>query len=226
MSQPMTTPTTRRTEGVHLQGRSARVVDAVLKATAEQLSRVGYAALRVEDVAERSGINKTTIYRRWPCKGELVAATLAAKGVLPSPPDTGSLRDDLLAVLRESAQFSASPLGRGVVRILQMERAEPEVDRIARELRQRSRQLRIEVVQRGIDRGELPPDTPAEIVAELVFAPASVRILSFGEKVDEEFCRTVVDLVLAGAKATYGAAERIARHAARARAARKREAKT
>lgn len=203
----MAIATTRRTEGVHVQGRSARVVDAVMRATAEQLSRVGYAALRVEDVAERSGINKTTIYRRWPCKGELVAATLAAKGVLPADPDTGSLRDDLLSLMRESAAFSASPLGRGIVRILQMERAEPEVDRIARELRHRARLLRIAVVERAIARGELPSRTPAELVAELVFAPGNVRILAFGEKVDDAFSAQVVDVVLAGVHATYGDAK-------------------
>jgi AcrR family transcriptional regulator len=37
-----------------------------VEATAEELSRVGYAAMRVEDVAARSGVHKTTIYRRWP----------------------------------------------------------------------------------------------------------------------------------------------------------------
>ena len=69
-------PKTRRTEGVLTGGRSARIVDGVLEATAEELSRVGYAALRVDEVAERSGVNKTTIYRRWPTKSDLVRATL------------------------------------------------------------------------------------------------------------------------------------------------------
>ena len=61
---PEAKPNTRRTEGVRVKGRAARVVTDVLVATAEELSRVGYSALRVEDVATRSGVNKTTIYRR------------------------------------------------------------------------------------------------------------------------------------------------------------------
>ena len=68
----------RRTEGVRVQGRSARVVEIVLKATAEELGRVGFLALRIDDVAERSGVNKTTIYRRWASKEELVAACSSA----------------------------------------------------------------------------------------------------------------------------------------------------
>ena len=66
----------RRTEGKRVHGRSARVQSAVLRATAEELGRVGFAALRIEDVALRSGVNKTTIYRRWPTKQELVRASL------------------------------------------------------------------------------------------------------------------------------------------------------
>lgn len=67
---------TRRTGNARTRGRAANVVHRVVSATADELSRVGYAALRVEDVAARSGVHKTTIYRRWPTKTELVAATI------------------------------------------------------------------------------------------------------------------------------------------------------
>ncbi|HEX6244732.1 MAG TPA: helix-turn-helix domain-containing protein, partial [Polyangiales bacterium] len=89
----------RRTEGVRIQGRSARVVEAVLQATAEELGRVGFLALRIDDVAERSGVNKTTIYRRWATKEELVAAMLERMTLSHEVPDTGSLRGDLNALL-------------------------------------------------------------------------------------------------------------------------------
>src|SRR5688572_4371387 len=92
---------TRRTAGVRVRGRAADVVERVLTATGEELSRAGYAALRVEDVAARSGVNKTTIYRRWPNKAELVAAALREMTTQPAAIDTGSLRDDLRASLLE-----------------------------------------------------------------------------------------------------------------------------
>jgi AcrR family transcriptional regulator len=191
-------PKTRRTEGVLTGGRAARVVDEVLEATAEELSRVGYAALRVDEVAERSGVNKTTIYRRWPTKSELVGAALERFKPIGEAVDTGNLRDDLLAAVRETVDFCTSATGRGLVRVLQMERADPEVEAIARTLRIRQRKARAHMVERAIARGELPAETRPELVIELVFAPVSSRILSFGEPVDDAFAREVVDTILAG----------------------------
>ena len=81
MSQTPTERSTRRTEGIRSRGRSARVVQEVLTATAEELGRSGYAALRIEDVAERAGVNKTTIYRRWPTKAALVKAENADRKI-------------------------------------------------------------------------------------------------------------------------------------------------
>src|SRR4051812_25071715 len=152
-----TKPSTRRTEGVRVKGRAARVVTDVLTATAEELSRVGYAAMRVEDVAARSGVNKTTIYRRWPTKPELVGAALRSVWETPEVPDTGSLRTDFVASLSKSATFAMSPIGRGLTRVIQVELAHPELEPIARALREDYRALREALVQRGIDRGELPP---------------------------------------------------------------------
>src|SRR5690349_6416286 len=87
---------TRRTMDARTKGRAAEVVERVLLASAEVLGEVGYAAFRVEDVAARSGVNKTTIYRRWPTRPELVAATMrrikpTAEGVRGS-----SLREEVL----------------------------------------------------------------------------------------------------------------------------------
>src|SRR4051812_48249793 len=145
---PEAKPNTRRTEGVRVKGRAARVVSDVLIATAEELSRVGYAALRVEDVAARSGVNKTTIYRRWPTKPELVAASVRAVWETPEVPDTGSLRNDFVASLKKTAAFAMSPIGRGLTRVIQMERAHPELEPIAIALRADFRNLRQVLVQR------------------------------------------------------------------------------
>src|SRR5262245_16527517 len=117
-SQRLSSPaSTRRTEGLRVQGRSARVVEAVLQAAAEQLGEVGFAALRIEDVAARSGVNKTTIYRRWPSKEELVTAVLETLRLVPDTPDTGTLRGDLLQLLRAIANGAATPAGRGLIRL-------------------------------------------------------------------------------------------------------------
>jgi AcrR family transcriptional regulator len=169
---------TRRTEGVRVKGRAARVVSDVLIATAEELSRVGYGALRVEDVATRSGVNKTTIYRRWPTKPELVGAALRAVWQSPEVPDTGSLRSDFVTSLTKTATFAMSPIGRGLTRVIQVERAHPELEPIARALREDLRSLRELLVQRAIDRKELPPHTDSRFLHDMMTAPIFWKLTS------------------------------------------------
>ncbi|MET0789889.1 MAG: TetR/AcrR family transcriptional regulator [Polyangiaceae bacterium] len=197
---PETKSNTRRTEGVRVKGRAARVVSDVLIATAEELSRVGYSSLRVEDVAARSGVNKTTIYRRWPTKPELVGAALRAVWESPEVPDTGSLRSDLLTSLKKTAAFAMSPIGRGLTRVIQVERAHPELEPIARSLREDFRGFREMLVQRGIERQELPTTTDVGFVTDLVAAPIFYRLFTEGEAVDTSFIENVIDVVLCGVR--------------------------
>lgn len=192
-------PKTRRTEGVHVAGRAARVVENVLRATVDELAAKGYGGLRVEDVAKRSGVNKTTIYRRWPTKPDLVIAAMREAFHVETWPDTGNLRGDVAAMIEDATAFGASPVGRGLMRLIQFERATPEVDRITRTLRSQTMKARAQVVQRAIDRGELPFGTSAELVSSLLFAPILTRVLNFGETVDDRFVKGVIEVVLAGA---------------------------
>lgn len=191
--------TTRRTGKARTGGRSASVVDRVVAATIGELGRVGYAAMRVEDIAARSGVNKTTIYRRWPTKAELLTSAVIefAKQRGPSV-DTGSLRGDLHASLINS--FKLRPYEQGVLRVIQMERSLEEVDAFARRMREELRAMRIAMVRRGISRGELPPTTDVELLVELVSAPVQ-RALLFNETVDGARIDRVLDVVLAGAAA-------------------------
>jgi AcrR family transcriptional regulator len=194
-------PEPRRTEGVRPGGRSARVVEAVLRATVEELGTVGYTALRVEDVAARSSVNKTSIYRRWPNKVELVAAALKNHARNYEAPNTGSLRADLLEMGRRMAQKAQTPLGRGLIRMMQMERGQPELDSVIRTLRSEHICARATVIERAVLRGELPAGTDPALVAEMIGAPISSRLHYTGVPVDEPFLESVVDMVIAGARA-------------------------
>src|ERR1700735_2678167 len=64
----------RATRRQRVGGRSERVVEDVLAPAAKELARRGYASFRIEDVASAAGVNKTTVYRRWPTKADLVCA--------------------------------------------------------------------------------------------------------------------------------------------------------
>src|SRR6185295_9319184 len=93
----------KRRTGEHaarVGGRSERVVRDVLDASAKELARVGYAALRMDDVAAAAGVNKTTVYRRWPTKSDLVRATFESLAQGPiATPAMGSIREDLQSLL-------------------------------------------------------------------------------------------------------------------------------
>lgn len=197
---------TRRTEGLRVQGRSARVVEQVLDAVTEELGRVGFGALRVEDVAARSGVNKTTIYRRWPTKVELVTAALVRVTEDPEVPDTGALRSDLLTLMNEIIARVATDKGRGVVRMIQVERALPEFEEVVRQLRKQHHDARRKLFDRAVERGELPKGTDTALLVELTIAPLMSRLVHVGVEADAQFVETLVDVIVAGARA--GAAVR------------------
>lgn len=189
----------RKTSGARPKGRAERVVTSVLQATGERLDEVGYAALRVEDVAELAGVNKTTIYRRWPTKAVLVVETLRSHFMQRRPaPSTGNLRDDLLVYLDGMATASETPLWRGMFGAL-TSRTEPEVEEVAKELRQREREYRLKLIQRGIDRGELPKSADPELVADMVSAPVLRHIQVYRDSVSRDYIEKVIDVALAGA---------------------------
>ena len=193
---------TRRTEGVRVQGRSARVVEAVLQATAEELGKVGFLALRIDDVAARSGVNKTTIYRRWATKEELVAGMLErfALGGHDNVPDTGSLRGDLAALLGGIAERAETAEGRGLVRLIQAERGRAEFAPILRKSRTEHLKTRRAIFERAIARGEIPAGSDASVLVELAVAPLIARLLS-ESPVDARFLRLAVETIVAGAVA-------------------------
>ncbi len=100
-------------------GRSARVRAAVLRATFEELASVGYPALSFEALARRAGVHKTTLYRRWEGKEDLLLdALLEHAGQAVPVPDTGSLRGDLRSLAREIVGNITSPEGEAIVRAI------------------------------------------------------------------------------------------------------------
>jgi len=192
---------TRRTLNARTRGRAEKVVQRVVSATVEELNRVGYAAMRIEDVAARSGVHKTTIYRRWTTKAELVAATISTLLAHRAPRgaiDTGTVRGDLRASM--FGVLDLKPSDQGILRVMQIERGVPEVNALARHFSQELYAMRLAVVQRGIARGELPQSVDATLIVDLLSALVQ-RALLFDEKPDARYLDRAIDVVLAGATA-------------------------
>jgi len=184
------------TGGVRAGGRSARIVAEVLRATADELARVGYAALRMEEVAQVAGVNKTTVYRRWPTKMQLVAEAMRRESERRTvAPDTGSLRDDLRIMMRSFAENGRTPLARAWL----SEVSNSEVRAIMHGSRRQFESQWVAVIARGMARGELPAHTSPLFLSEVLVSPVVVRLVSGEELPTDDFCDAVVDLVLAGA---------------------------
>jgi AcrR family transcriptional regulator len=189
----------RRTMNARVGGRSERVVREVLRATLDELGRTTFVALRVEDVAARAGVNKTTVYRRWPTKVDLVAAAIRSTAHRAPLADTGTLRGDLVAELEQVIGFVKTAEGRAAARLVDTAGADPDVARLTSALRSSARARRKLIVERAQARGELPSGVDAALVLDAIFTPLIMRVLRYREELDPNVPATMVDLVLRGA---------------------------
>jgi AcrR family transcriptional regulator len=179
-------------------GRSERIVSSVLHATADELARVGYSAMRMEEVARIAGVNKTTVYRRWPTKMELVTAMLRREcDRFAVTPDTKSVREDLRIMIHAFVEEGRKPLARAWL----SELANPEVQAIMRGFRHECESNMAAVVARGMARGQLPLETSPLFLIELLLGPVVGRLVRSEEMPTDEFCANLIDHVLAGATA-------------------------
>lgn len=181
--------------------RGEIVVQKVIDAALQELAEVGYHGFRMEEVAIRADVNKTTVYRRWPTKSDLVRDTLetaASKRV--ALPDTGSLRTDLLAWGHLFVMHACHPLGQSIFRMLAAEGSDSELREIVKALRGRNESRIKVVIANAIARGELAPDTDHKILILAFVGAVHHQIFVMHEPVNDAFLNELIDLVLLGAR--------------------------
>ena len=182
--------------------RSEKARKAIMDAAAELLLARGLSAVSMDAVAERAGVSKATIYRWWPTKESLALDALYTEwaAVQPGPRDTGTLRGDLLSLLRPWARLATSkPYGRVIGALI----SEAQTDStFAAEYRLRVVEPRRDqtraIFRRAIERGEIPPDTKVEVAIDMVYGPLYHRLLHGHAPLNDRFVRDVVDMALAG----------------------------
>jgi AcrR family transcriptional regulator len=189
--------------GVRTGGRSARVREAVLGAALHELIANGYAALNVEAVASRAGVNKTTVYRRWPTLDDLLvdALTTWSQDAIPGP-DTGSIETDLLALGRELADQLNGGVGREIGAIvLTAGLRSAQLREATRRFFDQQAARASPLVTRAIDRGELPANTDTNALLATFRAPLFYRMVTTGDPVDEGLIAQTARVTLAAARA-------------------------
>jgi AcrR family transcriptional regulator len=191
-----------------LDPRIARTRAVVLDAATELLSDEGYEGFTVDAVVHRSGVAKTTIYRHWPTKLDLLVAAVNCFGDQVPTPDTGSLRDDLVALLSHLADDLANEQwSKSLPSII--ERAEHDrelAEEHAALVRAKSSALR-EILERGQQRGEVRADVDIEVAFAALAGPLFFRRLVLHDRTSTAQVEIVVDQALSGL-ATSGAIKR------------------
>jgi AcrR family transcriptional regulator len=179
--------------------RGAAVVERVLDLTLEELARVGFHRLSVPEVAERAGLNKTSVYRRWATKGALVAAALErAMGHDDTLPDTGSLRSDILAFALAAASWADSSVGRAVMKTLLTDGDDPDVRAIIATLIVARANGPRTLFKRAVARGELDAKADVRMAMTVIAGAVSHRVLVENASVTEAFVKRLVRLVVDG----------------------------
>jgi AcrR family transcriptional regulator len=178
--------------------RSTRADDAILEAAVEIFAEVGLEGLTVEGVAARAGVGKATIYRRYPGKVDLVVAAVRCfTQPRLAPPDTGTTRGDLAALVDGLiAMLTTTPLGRALPTLVATRTRVPELDRTYTDIVGEKRARSAVVIRRGIERGDLRADVDPEIVIDCYVSPIFYRFLVSDAPLDAAFAAGIVDATM------------------------------
>jgi AcrR family transcriptional regulator len=184
---------------------------AILAAVVKLLGEAGYEAMTMDAVAARAHASKTTIYRRWQGKPELVKAAVDGyvAGRLPVSADTGSLRGDLMAVMRAMGGHLTDEFLAMMSGLLHAMRTDPELAGVLRSHLADDYSAALPIIRRAAGRGEVPSgaeETLARIAHELIEAQL-FRQMALGGSFSEEFSRHVVDDLVLPALTHYGNGE-------------------
>lgn len=178
---------------------SPAVTEAIMQAATDELVECGYRGLAMERVARRAGVGKSALYRRWPSKVDMAVQVLARLG-LPTgpPPDTGSLRGDVRAMLQSTLGWLSEPRTRAVLPglIAESDRnpalAEATAEHVTRPRLSWARNM----LERSRDRGDLD-GADIDVLLDLLIAPTFWRLVQ-GRPVDDRYLDRLTDVVLDG----------------------------
>lgn len=161
----------------------------MLDAAADLIGEVGFGRTSIEAIAERSGVARSTIYRHWSDRPELLIDAIDCKIAPVQMPQTGDLRNDLVTIVGELAERMGSEGGPMMVSLMAEARRDEKFavlfDRFvgARFGRIKS------IVESAVDRGDLPADVDSAQMVEDLVAPVFFRAFSRRGPLDEEFIK-------------------------------------
>ena len=176
--------------------RRERTEQAILDAAEELIAEGGVDGLTIEGVAARSGVAKTTIYRRWRDKDELALAVLVERtATLSPPPDVGDTRKELLTFLKTAKQvIRPGGVAQGLASAIA---TQPHLALTYRERIVDVRRSELKtLIDRGVARGDFRPDTDVWVAHELLIGPLYYRLLFSGASLGTKHDKQLVEALL------------------------------
>jgi AcrR family transcriptional regulator len=181
--------------------RSEKARRAILEAAAELLLLRGLDAVSMDAVAERAGVSKATIYRWWPSKEMLALDALLDWAAASAPVrDTGSLRGDVLALIRPWVrEIRRRPFGAVIAAFVSEAQSDAKfADAYRTHFVEPRRDAMRAVFARAAERGEVAADVDVEVALDLIYGAVYHRLLHGHAELTDRFARDVVDLSLNG----------------------------
>ena len=182
--------------------RSEHARIAILRTTLQVLAESGFADLTIEEVAQRAGVGKATVYRWWRDKAALIADAFANSTVSKLHfPDTGSVETDLSQQMRQVIKIFRSPRGRIVSAILAAGQSDKTLITAFRDrFMMPRRQEAYATLDRGVARGELSKNIDRDLLLDSLYGPIYMRFLIQHDELTPEFVGSLCALVLRGAR--------------------------
>ncbi|MEU6402400.1 TetR/AcrR family transcriptional regulator [Streptomyces sp. NPDC046985] len=199
----MDTPQRRGRRGPALQ---TPVTAAIASAAFDELAENGWQGLSMDAVARRAGVGKAALYRRWPSKDAMLMDLIgeAVARNLPDLPDSGDLRRDVRAFLDLTVAQVADPrMPRiGLDLLAEYVRNPAFSEELRRTVAQPRREAAATILNRAVERGELPAGIDISLAVDLMISPLVLRLVISGEPVDEAVLDRMTSMIIAGAAAT------------------------
>jgi TetR/AcrR family transcriptional regulator, regulator of autoinduction and epiphytic fitness len=177
--------------------RIERTRRVVLEATLDLLAQHGYGAVTIEAVAARSGVAKSTIYRHWPGKVELILDAFHELKPPIAPPAEGDVRETVISVLENLARVvDKSTWSMCLPSLIDAAAHDPEARKLHGKISTEGRRSLVDLLATGVERGELPADLDPELMAEALVGPILLRRLMSLPAFDPAQVRVLVDQLI------------------------------
>lgn len=181
------------------QKRGEPLVKKIFAATLREIARVGYENLSIEEVAARAGVNKTTIYRRWPTPEKLTLGAFESSSAQGRMPDTGALRGDLIVYLKRYRKLCRTPASLSLLRMYLGGGGAGKLGILIRQRSEQGDQDTLQMFRRAVARGELPSHTDLALLRDVVVGSAQHLFLFRPEPCSDAQLARAIDFILRGA---------------------------